>query len=128
MARITKEWLKSRVSTLNMMLERPLTLYGPGATAADQNIGHLCLDKDAGGYRLVEIIGCAGAESNWSPRLQAKDVDLFIDGIVNGIALRNAHIGTVLLKDTVEQAGLTPDAALYGTGNAVLLHSTKDGV
>ena len=127
MNRITKEWLKSRVQTLNMLLERPMTIFSPGASASEQNVGHLSLDKDAGGYRLVEIIG-GGMASSWSPRLQPKDMDLFIDGIVKGIALRNAHIGVILLKNEVEMAGLTPDAALYGSANAALLHSTKDGV
>ena len=128
MTRITKEWLKSRVQTLNMLLERPMTIFSPGASASEQNVGHLSLDKDAGGYRLVEIISGGGVEANWSPRLQPKEMDLFIDGILNGIALRNAHIGVILLKNEVEMAGLTPDAALYGNANAALLHSTKDGV
>lgn len=128
MTRITKAWLKARVQTLNTMLGRPVALYNTNATAADQNIGHLSLDKNAAGYRLVEIIGYGGVEANWSPRLQPKDMDQFIDGIVKGIALRNAHIGALLLKNEVEQVGLTPDAALYGTANAALLHSTKNGV
>ena len=128
MTRITKEWLKSRVQTLNMLLERPVALYNTNATAAEQNIGHLSLDKDAGGYKLVEIIGYGGAEANWSPRLQPKDMDLFIDGIVKGIALRNVHLGALLLKNEVEMMGLTPDAALYSNANVALLHSTKSGV
>lgn len=128
MARITKEWLKARVQTLNMMLDRPVALYNAGASAADQNIGHLCLDKDAGGYRLVEIIGHGGAEANWSQRLSPKDMGLFLDGIINGIGLRNAHLGAMLVKIEVEKVGLTPVAALYDTANVALLHSTKDGV
>ena len=128
MSRITKAWLKARVQTLNILLERPITIFSPGASASEQNIGHLSLDKDAGGYKLVEIISSGGAEANWSPRLQPKDMDSFIDGIVKGIALRNVHIGVILLKNEVEMLGLTPDAALYGQGNAALLHSTKDGV
>ena len=128
MTRITKAWLERRVTMVNTLLERPVALYNAGAAAADQNIGHLLFDKDGGGYKLVEIIGYGGVERSWSKRLSPKDMDQFIDGIVKGIALRNAHIGVVLLKNEVEKLGLTPDAALYGTTNAALLHSTKDGV
>ena len=128
MTRITKECLKSRVQTLNIMLERPTTIFSADATASQQNIGHLYLDKDAGGYKLVEIISGNGAEANWSPRLQPKDMDLFIDGIVKGIALRNAHIGVILLKNEVELAGLTPDAALYDPSNVATLHKLWDKV
>ena len=128
MTRITKEYLKARVSTLNMMLERPPTIFNHGAAANEQNIGHLSLDKDASGYKLVEIISSGGSEANWSERLTAKDMDLFIDGLIRGISLRNGHIAVTLLKAGVEDLGLTPDAALYSGRNNVLLHSTKDGV
>jgi hypothetical protein len=128
MTRITKEWLKSRVYTLNILLERPGVIYDAGASASDQNIGHLMLDKDSTGYRLVEIVSSNGAEANQSPRLSPKDMNLYLDGIINGISLHNAHIGVVLLKNKAEKAGLTPSAALYSPDNAALLHSTKSGV
>ena len=121
MRRITSDWLKSRVSSLNMLLERPLCIWNSGAAANEQNVGHLMLDKDSSGYKLVEIVSAGGAEQSWSPRMDAKHIDQYIDGIVKGISLRNAHIGTILIKAKVIDAGLTPDAALYSDVNVALL-------
>lgn len=128
MRRITKDWLSSRVDSINMLLERPVARFNTDVGLFIHNVGHLSLDKDSTGYKLVEIVSPGGGEQVWSARLDAKRMDQYIDGIINGIALRNAHIGGILLKNEVEQAGLTPDAALYGNANVALLHSTKDGV
>jgi hypothetical protein len=111
-----------------MLLERPMCIWNTGAAANEQNVGHLMLDKDSTGYKLVEIMSPGGSEQSWSTRLDAKHMDQYIDGIVKGIALRNAHIGAILIKSKLEDAGLTPDAALYSDANVALLHSTKDGV
>lgn len=98
--RITKNSIKNRVDTLNMMFERPMALFTPGSPKA--NTGHLSLDINSTGFRLVEQLD-TGGERNWSGRLSGKDMDIFIDGIVRGIALRNEHIGRVLFKATAEQ-------------------------
>lgn len=105
-----------------------MTRFSPGVTVSQQNVGHLTLDKDSDGYKLVELVSTSGAEAGWSPRMKPKDMNLFIVGIVNGIGLRNVHIGAILLKANVEKAGLTPDAALYGDANAALLRSIKSVV
>lgn len=86
MTRITKEWLKARVLQLNETMGRPTTIYNPNATAGQQNIGHLLLDKDSTGYKLVEILA-TGGEASWRPRMTAYELDLFIDGIFKGIKL-----------------------------------------
>jgi hypothetical protein len=125
MRRITQNWLESRVSSLNMILERPMCIWNSGAAGNEQNVGHIRLDKNSTGYKLVEITSPAGGECVWSPRLDAKHMDQYIDGIVKGIALRNAHIGAVLLKNKVEDAGLTPNTALYSDSNAKLLQYTE---
>ncbi len=129
MKRITNTWLESRVQTLNMLLDRPMTMFNNDASVSQQNIGHLHLDKNSDGYQLCEIVSKAGGESNWSQRLQPKDMDRVIDGIINGISLSNAHVGALLLRNEVEMTGLAPDAELYNTeANVILLHSTKDGI
>ena len=128
MTRVTKEWLASRVKVLNELLGRPTTLWNKDAAAGDQNIGHLLFDKDIGGYKLVEIVGSGGLECSWSTRLSQKDMDLYIDGLMNGVSLRIAQEEQQQLAKQLEQAGITPDAAIYGTANTALLHSTKDGV
>jgi len=128
MTRITKDRLVTRIGTLNMMLDRPITRFNEGASVSQQNVGHLNLNKDSTGYKLVELVSTTGGEASWSPRMNPKDMDLFIDGIINGISLRNAHIGTILLKAEVEKLGITPDAALYSDANATLLRSIKNAV
>lgn len=128
MTRITKERLNSRVGTLNMLLDRPMTRFSDGASVSQQNVGHLTLDKNSDGYKLVELVTGTGCETHWSPRLSAPDMDMFINGIINGISLRNAHIGAILLKAKVEEAGLTSDAALYSDASVVLLQSAKSSV
>lgn len=128
MTRITKERLNSRVGTLNMLLDRPMTRFSDGASVSQQNVGHLTLDKNSDGYKLVELVTGTGCETHWSPRLPAPDMDMFINGIINGISLRNAHIGAILLKANVEKAGLTSDAALYSDANVILLRSIKNTV
>ena len=128
MTRITKESLKSRVCTLNIMLERPTTIFSADATASQQNIGHLYLDKDAGGYKLVEIISGNGAEANWSPRLQPKDMDLFIDGIIKGISLRNMHIGVKMINNELMRHANLPAVALYDPVNNDRLHELRNKV
>lgn len=117
MTRIAKERLASRVGTLNMLLDRPVTRFSLGATASQQNIGHLTLDKNSDGYKLVEIVSSTGAEISWSPRSTSGGIDMFITGIINSIA--------ILLKAAAEQHKLTPDAALYSDANAAMLRSIK---
>lgn len=69
------------------MLGRPETLFNPGATVSQQNIGHLSLDKDSTGYKLVEVVDGHGSEHAWSPRMPAKELDQYLDGIFKGIRL-----------------------------------------
>lgn len=126
MTRITKERLNSRVGTLNMLLDRPMTRFSDGASVSQQNVGHLTLDKNSDGYKLVELVTGTGCETHWSPRLPAPDMDMFINGIINGISLRNAQIGTILLN--AEKYKLTPDAALHSDASVVLLQSAKRSV
>ena len=128
MTRITKEWLKARVQTLNIMLDRPVCIFNPGATASQQNIGHLSLDKNSTGYKLVEIVSGGGSESDWSPRLSPKDTDLFITGVVRGIALRNAQLAAMLIKNELLQHVKEQDVALYSPDNAHRLLKLREQV
>lgn len=123
--RVTKDKLRSRVGTLNMMLERPMALYTPGYTKS--NTGHLSLDINSTGFRLVEQLD-TGGERDWSSRLSGKEMDIFIDGIVRGIALRNEHIGASLVKHKLEQAGLTSGALLYSDDSVIKLTAQAETV
>ena len=103
-----------------------MTRFSDGASVSQQNVGHLTLDKNSDGYKLVELVTGTGCETHWSPRLPAPDMDMFINGIINGISLRNAQIGTILLN--AEKYKLTPDAALHSDASVVLLQSAKRSV
>jgi len=108
-----------------MILERPTCIFNPGASASEQNDGHLYLEKANGGYKLVEIISAGGSERNWSTRMPAGNMDLYLDGLIHGISLRNGHIEAELIKIRVVEAGLTPDVALYSGNNVALLQAAQ---
>jgi hypothetical protein len=125
MARITKEWLGSRVDSVNVVLGRPTARFNSND---DMNVGHLTLDKNDAGYKLVEIISSTGGEQVWSARLSAKHMDQYIDGIINGISLRNAHIGAMLLKNELLHHVNTPVTALYDPANESTLRKLREKV
>lgn len=108
-----------------MMLERPMALFTPGETKP--NTGHLSLDINSTGFRLVEQLD-TGGERDWSQRMTGKEMDNFIDGIVRGLALRNEHIGAILVKNKLEKAGLTAAALLYSDDNVLKLTAQTETV
>jgi len=116
MNRITRDWLKSRVHTLNIMLERSPTIWNSGASAGEQNVGHLMLDKDSTGYRLVEIVSPTGGECSWTKRLTAKEMNAAIDNIIVGIGLCNTHISMRICKDVLEKSGQGFNFPMYSRG------------
>jgi len=119
--KITKEKLRSRVFTLNMVLDRPLVPFD-----GKPMIGHLGLEQVSvgSGYRLFELVSVTGGERNWTEVLTAKEMDAFITGVISGISLRNSHIAHMHIKQCLNERGLTPDTLLYSTENAELLAAT----
>jgi hypothetical protein len=123
----TKAALESRVATLNMMLERPLTRFRDDSTNT-MNVGHLSLDKDQTGYKLTEIVSEGGGEHDWTQRLKPKEMLIAISGMLDGIALRNRHVEGILLKGTLKSVGITPVNDMYSDGNSALLRkAVADG-
>jgi len=49
--------------------------------------GAFKLDIAYGGYRLVRIVSEAGAETDISPRLKAKEMREYLDGFIKGADL-----------------------------------------
>ena len=91
--RITKELLDSKLRTLNSVLKRPMSQWPddhvPG-TVMGMNVGHLLLDSNGYGMRLVEIVSSGGAERAWSDSFQTKrQMFDYLVGVLNGITLRN---------------------------------------
>jgi hypothetical protein len=111
MRRITKDWLNSRVKTINIMLGRPVTHFAPDN--GPMNVGHLMLDKDSTGYKLVEIGSATGGERDYTRRLPAKEMDIALDGIVNGMALSNRYMEQKIVKEMLEKAGVADIAPMY---------------
>jgi hypothetical protein len=102
--RVSKTSLQTDVKWLNALLERPMTLMNDND---ETNVGHLCLDKDAGGYRLDEITDGRASIRSWSARMNGADMALFISGIKNGISLRNAQLTEKVLRTSLDKVGLT---------------------
>ncbi len=118
MTRVTKQKLESRVQNLNLMLERPMTPFnGNGGW----NLGHLALDVQAGDrdgktYRLVEIVSLTGSEQDWGDRMYAHEMYQFLDGMVKGMAIRNAHLTQHMMKQELAKNGFDSDYPLYSDG------------
>ncbi len=118
MTRITKQKLESRVQNLNMLLERPLTPFNGNGV---WNLGHLALDIQCDNligrsYRLVEIVSLAGAEQDWGDRMSAHEMYQFLDGMVKGMAIRNAHLTQHMMKLELATNGFDSDYPLYSAG------------
>jgi len=79
--------------TLNSVLRRPASQWPddhkPGQVC-NMNVGHLLLDSNGYGMRLVEIVSSGGAERSWSDSFQSKrQMFDYLVGVLNGITLRN---------------------------------------
>ena len=115
--RITREFLHSRVQGLNMLLERPMSVFGDAVgTSGNMNVGHLMLDVTHGTsrkYMLVEITSKTGGERGWSDRMTGSEMQLFLDGIVKGISLRNGQLGEHMMKSELSKHGFDSDYKLY---------------
>ena len=91
--RITKEMLAQKMRTLNAVLKRPALQWEPGAQSGEMNVGHLTLDHNSFGMRLVEIVSPGGAERAWGDVCSGnREMFNYLVGILNGITLRNELI------------------------------------
>lgn len=124
MSRNTKEKLKERVQSLNTLLERPTARWNDDASVSECNVGFLDLECQFSPttYRLVEIISRAGAETDWSETMSAMEMRQFLDGMVKGIAIRNAQLGQVAAKNGLMRFGQPSDAPLYSDQLMADLH------
>ena len=93
--RATYKSLTYRVATLNIMFERPMDQFVEGSNK--QNTGHLRLDKDMTGYRLEEI-GVDGGSYDISPRMNAGDMQMFLEGLVRGAGLQSNYFGAMVIQ------------------------------
>jgi hypothetical protein len=91
--RITKQMIEAKMRTLNAVLKRPATQWDEGAKSGEMNIGHLTLDSNGYGMRLVEICSPGGAERAWSDCFDGnRQMFDYLVGVLNGITLRNELI------------------------------------
>lgn len=93
--RATYKSLKYRVATLNMMFERPMDQFVESSNK--QNPGHLRLDKDMSGYRLEEISGDGGSH-DISPRMNAGNMQIFLEGLIRGAGLQSNYFGAKFIQ------------------------------
>lgn len=89
MPRITKHQLQMKVAQLNLSLGRSTT----GMTDAGKHVvGHIALDHNHIGYQLEEQLTPEGSVYNITNRMTAREMSLYISGMINGIALRNRKV------------------------------------
>lgn len=126
--RITQKKLEHTVRCLNSILNRPM-YRGIETDGVDEyEVGHLYLEKQPSGYSLMEVtssFGCWSTDRPWVIGLSASEMNAHLNGITNGIALRNLHIGREVVKHTLEQAGITVDAALYSDALVDIVRNNK---
>lgn len=112
---VTRKSIESRLQTLNMILERPLTHFASKEGEPIRfAVGHIGLCHSSYGYSIEEVTSTHGSVHVLGSGMSARDADNLIQGMLNGIALRNAHIGELLLRSKLSEAGLCkPDHPLY---------------
>jgi hypothetical protein len=111
-----KQMLQSRAQNLNMLLERPMTELSDSSNK--HNVGHLTLeiswgDRGSLRYQLIETLSADGGCQPWSDVLNSSEMRQFLDGMVKGIAIRNAHLTQHILKQELSKHGFDSDHALY---------------
>jgi hypothetical protein len=89
MQRITKHQLQMKVAQLNLSLGRSTA----GMTDAGKHVvGHIALDHNHIGYQLEEQLTPEGSVYNITNRMTAREMNICVCGMINGIALRNRQL------------------------------------
>ena len=88
--RITRKQLVAQVAELNKVLGLPAKMFASGVLELPvrYNIGHIALDKNSTGYSLEENTSSQGGVFAMTARLTAKDMSVFIHGMMRGIWLQ----------------------------------------
>lgn len=86
---ITKKWLQQQVTLLNTVLGRPIEQFA--FNSIRYNIGHIYLDHNRNGYSLEEQTSEQGAVHVMCHRMPPKEMNMYIHGLLRGIALRDAN-------------------------------------
>lgn len=117
MPRITRKVLQTRVHLINTLLERPTEqfLTKVGEQPVRFNLGHLTLGNDGfGGWALEEQTSHHGSVHVKVSGLSIREMDIFLDGLLRGIGLRNDHLGELVWGAKMIENELTSaDAPLY---------------
>lgn len=80
--------LVAAAGSLNRRLDRPLTEFSTDEICpARHNIGHFRIDKNYLGYELEEITSASGGARGISPRMTARQLMLYMDGLRTGLDL-----------------------------------------
>jgi len=115
MSRVTKKTLQSQLYTLNMVLERPMEQFASKIGEPTRfNVGHICLLHDSSGYAVEEVVAENGAVHTLGSGMSANETYYLLRGMISGVALRNQHLGELLLRHHLHKAGLCEaDHPLY---------------
>lgn len=115
MTRVTKKVLQSQLLTINTVLERPVQQFASKIGEPVRfALGHISLQHDSSGYSIEETTSENGAVHVMGSGLTANEAYWILRGMISGIALRNRHIGELLLRNELHKAGLCQaDHPLY---------------
>lgn len=129
MARITKKAIETQIKSLNMLLDRPDNQFSSKVGEPTRfAVGHICFQHDSSGYSLEEVITESGAVYSLGSGMSANETYYLLRGMISGIALRNAHIGQLLLRDYQNKNGkCETDHPLYdpalGKNATIIYHA-----
>jgi len=86
--RVTKSLLQAQAVELNRIMGRPVEMFASKVGEKVRfNIGHITLDKNATGWQLEEQTGEGGSVYQLTARMSAKDISLFMNGMMRGVWL-----------------------------------------
>lgn len=87
--RVSKQSLVEKVKTLNLCLGRSVIAMTDDGKHV---VGHIALDHNHIGYQLEEQLTPEGSVYNITNRMTAREMSVYICGMINGIALRNHQL------------------------------------
>lgn len=87
--RVSKQSLVEKVKALNLCLGRSTSAM---TDEGKHVVGHIALDYNHIGYQLEEQRTPEGSVYNITNRMTAREMSLYIQGMINGIALRNHEL------------------------------------
>ncbi len=117
--------LEGRLQTANGILERPYTRVLNGVL----QIGHLYIEdvtpapvpgmapKSYKLYSVSEILQEDGHSRVWAQAKTASEIDMWLDGLISGLAVSNTKLGMMLIRERLRANGHPLSDNMYDNKN-----------